>query len=213
MRYYLIAISALALTAPLFSMSGVYTQRSEKDHLKRREIIAKLTPEAVAKMVMFKEDAMEPLVKASTIDVFTWRGGFTNTVRSDNFIRVLLDKAGEEVSYQLYQTISYSSDARRFERVNVMMPAGLETKELTVINHDVQCMSGVCGHTETVGFNLSEDEVAAVATMYEKDPTAILKFRFKSATSMDWDDDIPAVEVKGLLQAVAAWQLNKAAGR
>ena len=71
-------------------------------------------------------------------------------------------------------------------------------------------MSGICLHTETVGFNLTEEEVEAVASLYDNDQTALLKFRIKSATGMDWNDDISAVEVKGMLQAIELWRAKKA---
>ena len=206
----LIIGAAIAVhSAAISAQSGQFSQRPPKQEAKRTMAVDKLTPEGVAKLATVKDDAMEPMVRISTNEAFQWRGGFTDPVRADNFMRASLTREGEVVSYQLYQTLSYMHAARHFDHVNVMLPTGLKTLPLTVIANDVNCTYG-CVYTDDVAFSLTETEMAAIADLYAKDPKATLKLRFKSRGSLDWNDDIAAVEVVGLLQAIETWRAKAA---
>jgi hypothetical protein len=169
--------------------------------------MAKLTPDGVAKSASIKDDPFEPLVTITTENAFRWRGGFTDTVRSDNLLRAMLDRPTGTPNFQLYQTITYSGDWRRFDRVNIMLPSGLKTMPLTVISRNVvTCAYGLCVYEEVVGFNLSEDDIDDVANQYAADPATMVKFRFKSNTGVDWNDDISGAEIVGLVAAVDRWR-------
>lgn len=183
-----------------------FEQRPEKQQAKRNEAIAKLTPELVANQASVDDEDMEPLVTISTEPAFKWKGGFTDNVRSDNYIRAFIDRSGDGAIYQVVQSVTYLYERRRFNGVNVMLPSGLKTLELTVIAEDLNCSIGVCVYTDYVGFRLTEEEVESITDLYKANPTASLKMRFKSASSLDWNDDIAAVEFVGLQRAVAAWQ-------
>lgn len=184
---------------------GQFSQRSAKQEVKRTAAVGKLTPEGVAKLATIKDDAMEPFVRISTEAAFKWRGGFTDPVRADNFMRASLSRDGEVVLYQLYQTVAYMHAVRRFDQVNVMLPSGLKTLPLTIISSKVDCTYG-CVYTDDVAFSFTQDEMDQIASLYAEDPRATIKLRFKSSSSLDWNDDIAAVEVVGLIQAVKAWK-------
>lgn len=189
------------------------SQRSPKQEEKRFAAIAKLTPQQIANSATVKDDPLEPLVTITTEAAFRWKGGFTDPVRADNMLRAILDRPIGTANYQLYQTITYSGDWRRYDRANIAFPSGLKSIALTVIDRRiVTCAYAPCVLEETVGFNLSEDDIDALAASYVNNPRATLKFRFKSATSFDWNDDLPAVEVVGLQQAVEKWKRSKSLG-
>ncbi|WP_373476234.1 hypothetical protein [Sphingorhabdus sp.] len=203
-----LSIAGVLLAHPVQAADD--TQRSAKQEKKRLAAIAKLTPSQIAGTASIKDDPLEPLVTITTEAAFRWKGGFTDPVRADNMLRAILDRPTVTANYQLYQTITYSGNWRRYDRANIAFPSGLKTIALTVIDRRVvTCAYGPCVLEETVGFNLSEDDIDALAASYEQNPKATLKFRFKSATSFDWNDDLPAVEVVGLLQAVEKWKRSK----
>lgn len=183
-----------------------FEQRPEKQQTKRNEAIAKLTPESVAAAASVKDEDMEPMVTISTDQAFKWKGGFTDNVRSDNYVRAFIDRSGDGAVYQVVQSVTYLYERRRFNGVNVLLPSGLKTLELTVIAEDLNCSIGVCVYTDYVGFRLTEEEVESIADLYKSNPTASLKMRFKSASSLDWNDDIAAVEFLGLQKAVSSWR-------
>ena len=194
--------------------SGVHasteTQRSTKQEAKRLAAIAKLTPEQVAKSANIRDDPFEPLVTITTEAAFRWKGGFTDTVRADNMLRAILDRPTGTPNYQLYQTITYSGDWRRFDRANIALPSGLKAVPLTVIDRRVvTCEYGPCVLEETVGFDISDDDIDDLAETYAQNPNATLKFRLKSSTNFDWNDDLPVVEIVGLLKAVSNWKRAK----
>lgn len=202
-----VAISAMLISGLAAPCHATETQRSPKQEAKRLAAMTNLTPDSVAKTASVKDDPFEPLVTIATENAFKWRGGFTDTVRSDNFLRALLDRKAGEASYQLYQTLTYTGDWRRFDRVHIMLPSGLKTMPLTVLSRDVvTCAGGVCVYEEIVGFNISDNDIDAVSEQYTKDPTATLKFRFKSNAALDWNDDISGAEIVGLVAAIEQWR-------
>jgi hypothetical protein len=204
-------VPLLALAQPITAAEEKqFEQRSEKQQAKRNEAVAKLTPQSVAQIIVIQDEEMEPKITLSTEKAFQWKGGFTDNVRSDNFVRAFLDKDGDGAIYQVVQSLSYLYKRRRFDRVNVMLPAGLKLYDLTVIAEDVDCSIGICVYTDTVGFQLAEEEFSAIAELHETTPSAALKMRFKSSDNLDWNDDIAVVELAGLSQAIATWRAKLA---
>lgn len=202
--------AAIALhSVGVSAQDGQYSQRSAKQEAKRAAAVEKLAPEDVVKLATIKDDAMEPFVRISTEAAFKWRGSFTDRVGADNFMRASLSREGEIATFQLYQTVTYMNAARRFDRVNVMMPSGLKTLPLTVISNNVDCTYG-CVYTDDLAFSLTQGEINEITSLYARDPNATIKLRFKSTSNFDWNDDIAAVEVVGLLQAIEAWQAKAA---
>lgn len=186
------------------------TQRSAKQDAKRLAAIAKLSPAAIATASSVKDDPLEPLVTITTEAAFRWKGGFTDPVRADNMLRAILDRPTGTPNYQLYQTVTYSGDWRRFDKANIAFPSGLKAVPLTIIDRRiVTCEYGPCVLEETVGFNISEDDIDALVAQYYRNPIATLKFRLKSSTSFDWNDDLPVVEIVGLVQAIDQWKRAK----
>lgn len=190
-----------------------YEMRTEKQQTKRMKEIAKLTLDAATKAVSVTDDPFEPVVTLSSESVFPNPRSFSDRVLGENFFRAFVNRDTGRASFQLYQTLSYLGDWRRFDRVNIMLPGGLRTVSVTDIDHEIrQCYSiNMCGRLDTVGFDLSEEDMEAIAAMKpgaNGDP-AIMRFRFKSATSFDWTDDIPAVEAAGILLALKKWREAK----
>jgi len=187
--------------------------RTEKQQVKRIKAMSGLTAEAVAAAVSVRDDPFETMIEMSSAPVFPSPRSFTDRILSDNHFRVFVDRKTGAAKFQLYQTLSYMGDRRHFELVNVMMPSGLRSLKLTRIDeHLGDCLAiGMCSRDDTIGFDLTEADMEAIAAMRPgSDGTpALLKFRYKSMTSFDWTDDIPAVEAEGVLLALKRWRETK----
>lgn len=187
-----------------------YEMRTDKQQAKRVKAMSGLTAEAVAAAVSIQDDPFETMIIMSSAPVFPSPRSFTDRILSDNYFRVFVDRKTGAAKFQLYQTVSYMGDRRHFERANVMMPSGLLSLEVTRIDERLgDCLTvGLCSRDETLGFDLTETDMEAIAAMKPSaDGTpAFLKFRYKSMTSFDWTDDIPAVEAEGVLLALKRWR-------
>lgn len=170
---------------------------------KQLKQIRALTPESVAARVKVRDDSLETVATLTTYDAYRSNGGFTDPVRSDNFLRAHIDKRSGAVRYQLYQSITYNWDWRHFTTVNFAAAAGVQTVELDRISSEVvACAPGICTYREDVGFAVPEAELRVLASQYAPGTATFWRFRFKARNGIDWDDRISAGEVAGLLLAV-----------
>lgn len=192
---------------------GQYEMRTEKQQAKRLAKMTMLKVEGVANAVTVSDDPFESAVILSSSAVFPSPRSFTDRVLGENFIRVFVDRKTGKAAFQLYQSVSYLGDWRRFEQVNIMFPEGLRTKSLTRIDDKMRDCYAVnfCGREETLGFDLSEEDMEAIAAMKPEanGAPALLRFRFKSNASFDWTDDISPIEAAGVLVALKRWREAK----
>ncbi|MGN6357709.1 MAG: hypothetical protein ACTHLU_09550 [Novosphingobium sp.] len=170
---------------------------------KQLKMVAALTPETVANGAKITDDSLETTATITTFDAYRSNGGFTDPVRSDNFLRAFVDKRTGSVRYQVYQNITYNWDWRHFTYVNYASGTGVEEEELTNIARDVvACAPGICTYREVVGFSVGEEELRKIAGQYLPGRAAFWRFRFKARNGIDWEDRVSAAEVSGLLIAV-----------
>ncbi|MGN6358144.1 MAG: hypothetical protein ACTHLU_11790 [Novosphingobium sp.] len=196
----LIAASSIAPAAAAErGAKEMVIQPSEKQ-LKQ---IRALTPESVASGVKVKDDSLETFATLTTYDAYRSNGGFTDPVRSDNFLRAHIDKRTGVVRYQLYQSVTYNWDWRHFTTVNFASGAGVQTAELDRISSEVvACAPGICTYREEVGFTVPAAQLRTVADQYVPGSATFWRFRLKARNGLDWEDRISAAEVAGLLVAV-----------
>ena len=71
------------------------------------------------------------------------------------------------------------------------------------------CEYGPCVLEETIGFNISEGDIGSLLEQYAQNRNATLNFRLKLDTSFDWNDNLPVVEIAGLMQAIDTWKKAK----
>ncbi|MEZ5654936.1 MAG: hypothetical protein R3E04_03440 [Sphingobium sp.] len=169
--------------------------------------VQKLTPEHFAETVTIEDDELEPVATFTTLKGYKsggWR--FTDTVRSDNFLRAFVSKRTGAARYQLYETISYTGEWRMFRSANYASPDGPVHANLVVIDRDVSCQYGVCTYKEHVGFDLSEEQLRALAATYVPGASPLWRFRFKARSGLDWEDRMSPAEAAGMLAAVDRWR-------
>lgn len=204
MKSILAFISILALAAPLQAQPIAGEEVIEPSEKQLRQLRA-LSPASVEKLISINDDSLEAVATLTTEPVWKSKGGFTDKVRSDNFLRAFIDKRTGKVRYQLYQQVTYSGDWRRFTSVNFATADGPVAAELTpIVEEVVTCSYGICVHREVVGFDVPREVLDQLANQYSAERLDFWRFRFKGRGGLDWEDRISPAEIAGLLRAVDA---------
>lgn len=181
--------------------------RSEKDQKKRTEKLAKLDADHFARTAKVTDDGFETVAHITSENGFNEKGSFSARVRSDNFVRALFAKPTGMMRWQIYQSVTYSGDWRRFTSANMKIGDRLITRKLEVIARDViTCDYGLCLYQEIVAIPLEGTEVEALTASTGTVPGAVLSFRLKAQSGIDWDDDIPLAELAGVARVVADYR-------
>jgi|GEM_PF-6188420 len=203
--YVTAVLLAAALTSPqAAAQSSGETARTAKDQQKRLSKLSSLNAAHFENTAKVKEDAFEPTITILTDQGFKFKGGFTSTVRSDNFVRAIIGKSTGRTIWQIYQTVTYSSGWRMFDSVNLKIGDQLVSRKLDIISRDVvTCSYGPCVHSEILGIPLEEAEVEALVA---SPSTSLLQFRLKSRNGLDWDDDIAIAEIAGAYRKVSEYR-------
>lgn len=110
--------AAVGTMWPAIAAANEMVGWSDKQNAKRSEAYAKLTPEDFVRTAFIKDDDLEPVATITTENGYRFKGGIGDTVRSDPFLRALIDKASGAVTYQLYVRMSYTGEDRRFTLLN-----------------------------------------------------------------------------------------------
>lgn len=198
----MLGFATLQLAMPNLASAQAVTGWTEKQAAHRTELFARLTAEHFDKTSTLKDDDLETVATITTAPGFTFKGGFTDRVRADSFLRAFIEKTTGRTSYQLYATITYTGQWRTFESGTFSTPAGPVSQPLTVIDHSVTCPYSICVYTEVVALELTESFLRQLAQRADERPVTPWRFRFKAKDSEDWTDDIAPAEAAGLLLAV-----------
>lgn len=207
-KYSLAAATlGLGLSAGPMAAAQMPSGWSAKQLEKRSKKLSQLSPEHFANTATVNDSDLETKATISTQNGFHWRGGFSSRVRSDNFLRAFVDKQSGEALWQLYQTIEYTGEWRRFTSVNIKLPSGLVRREISIIESKVEtCAYGTCIYRETLGFDLSHEELEALIFSSSEAPHTSFRFKFSSQNGLDWTDDISVAEIEGALLAVERYR-------
>lgn len=188
-------------------MAQMPTQLSNNQLEKRSKKLSKLTAQHFVDTATIKDGELETSATITTQQGFHWRGDFASRVRPDNFLRAFVDKQTGEALWQLYQTMEYTGEWRRFTSVNIKLPSGLIWRDISVLERKVEtCAFGTCVYRETVGFDLTEEELEALVAAADEPTQSRLPFKFSSQNGFDWTDDISVAEISGALQAVERYR-------
>lgn len=199
-----VLLAAAIMSPQAAAQSSGEIARTAKEQQKRLGKLSSLDATHFGNTAKVKDDAFEPNVTITTDLGFKFKGGFTSTVRSDNFVRAIISKSGGRTIWQIYQTVTYTGGWRIFDRVNVKIGDRLITRKLDTISSDVvTCSYGPCVYSEIVGIPLEEAEVEALAA---SSSTGLLQFRLKARNGLDWDDDIAIAEIVGAYNKVVDYR-------
>jgi hypothetical protein len=196
---------AAAILLPCAIAQGAKPTGEERIEPTEKQMMAlqALNPEIIAQGVAIADDDLEPTATISTVNAYQSRGGFTDKVRADNYLRAFIDKRTGATRYQLYQTVRYMGPDRAFQLASYATPSGPVPSDLRELGHNVvSCAGTICVRDDTLAFELSRPTLALIASQYVAGSSPPWRFRFKGQTGMDWEDRMMPAEVKALLLAV-----------
>lgn len=205
-----LTLTTLALLTSAVLATAAHAQTKEERIEPSRGQMAKLqalTPEQVATQVTINDDDLEPIATLTTERVYRSNGGFTDPVRSDNFLRAFIDKRTGTVRYQFYQSVTCNFIRRNFTTANYATPSGpIGVPLVSIANEVVVCPAGGCTYREVVGFDMSPELLVSIAASYAPGASPLWRVRFKAQNGVDWEDRMAPAEAAGLLLAVKAYQ-------
>ncbi|WP_114226593.1 MULTISPECIES: hypothetical protein [Sphingomonas] len=206
----MLRLRAQILLATVCCWTQAAAAQSREDRIepsaKQMAKLQELTPAGVAAVVQVKDDDLEPTAVLDTSKAYFSNGAFTDRVRSDAFLRALVNKSTGAVTYQVYENVRYNYVARHFTSANIATAAGPMTVPVQPISFKVDaCFATLCSYEEDVGFVVPEPILREIAASYKPSESTPWRFRLKSS-GLDWEDRLMPAEVAGLLQAVEAYQ-------
>lgn len=201
-----IALAPCTVSLPARAKPQVIFGWSDSQQAKRVADFAALTPDHFDRTSLLKDDDLETTASINTEAGYKFRGGFTDVIRSNTFLRALINKRTGATIYQVYANLDYTLEWRDFESINFETTDGPVAQPLTKIAHNVKCTSGVCLYTEDIGFELPESFLRQLADRAADRPVRPWRFRFKSQKGIDWTDDMAPAEAAGLLLAVQRYR-------
>lgn len=201
----------LVILVVLFGLSGCGTTKQQTQNA------LTLTPEHFKNTATVEDDDLEVTAIISTEKGSKRRQGLLHFVYEDNFLRAFIDKATDEVTYQVYQSIYYeASDWRFYRKANYEAPDGLKTADAKLLKapiaHGFDCpghTSSVCTYNEQVGFSVNREILDSIASTYEPNKGTKWNFKFIPRFGEDFHDGLLVAEVVGFLQAVDSYRETK----
>ncbi|WBY08124.1 hypothetical protein PIB19_00775 [Sphingomonas sp. 7/4-4] len=201
----------MALTLCIFSLSVSQASaqntngRDAKQQSKLLEQYARLSPADFAAKVKIDDDELEVAATLTTEPGFRFKGGFTDRMRADSFLRAIINKRTGTATFQLYAVLLYSGEYRQFTDANYQAGDSPASTPLTISSHRVDCQYG-CVNTDDIAFEVPETVLRGLAKRADERPVRPWRFRLKARTGEDWSDDMAPAEAAGLLAAVDGYR-------
>lgn len=193
------------------ALAGALLNASPASAKEDKQVVALLamTPKDFADRVSVKDDELEPAVVMTTANGFQYKVGLFKQVTADVFLRAFLDRKTLRARYQIYYSVTYQARSWAFiEQANYIGSKGLETQPVVKIASDVSCGRYGCSFVETVGVDISEDDLRWLASRYQPATDNPMKVRFKTKASGDVETSILPAEAAGLLQRIDAYTVK-----
>jgi hypothetical protein len=204
-----VALALLTSTTPATAQSSRDAEREARRTEQIRERMAQLTPADFQRTVTSQDDDLDTEAVITTEPGFRYRGGFTDRVRTDSFLRAIISKRTGTTVFQVYATITYGGDWRRYRSATYAVAEGPRAAEVLPISEDVKCTYGVCTYFETVGFLVPEAEMRQIAATYRPVNLAPWRFRLRAQSGDTWNEEMSPAEVAGLVAAVDAYRASR----
>lgn len=178
--------------------------KREKDKAK----LLKLTASDFQRKAVITDDDLETVATIDTSKGFRSLGGLVDLVRADVFLRALIHKRTGATTFQVYETIIYRGDDRRYQSANFQDGEVIGTAALTQIGHNVLDCDPTyqyigCNRSEDFAFEVPETTLRRVAVAQADQ---FWRFKFRAQSGDDWEDMIAPAEAAGLLAAAEAYK-------
>ena len=193
----------LALCAGMALALASFPASAKNRQLER---LLAMTPEAFESSAEVKDDRLETVAEVNTLKGFQWKQGLLGIVWDDLFLRGYVDKKTGLVTHQVYASLVWQGSGWPFFRqVNMALPSGTQSFELSRIASDVDCSGsryGGCTYFEHVLFTLTDEQLRSIAATYLPGSPNGIAMRFKGQGGVDKDAVLMPSEVAGFLKVM-----------
>jgi hypothetical protein len=172
-----------------------------------------MSADAVRAAVEIVDDPLEPNVLFSTREAQRANWKLFRRAAHDNHLVAAIDRQTGEARFQLRQTVRYWGEAREYHAAHFRDEGGLRTVALS----EARPGNDVCPTTENMlecpltqhmAFDLSEQQVRAIAVHQAQANGAGWSFKMKDRTGRDLVSTITPAEAAGLLLAVDQYRTS-----
>lgn len=201
-RIRLIA-SGLALAA----LAGCATDTERV--LPRR--LAVMTPDAVSALAHVTDDPQARYVVISTKGAFGGDRPINGGLQAQSYLSATIERDTGVTRFQLWQETRYKGARKELYQVNYQSQDRLVKTDLRVAAHGPDDCPGVdraglCVHSKTAAFDLSERLVREIGTLYQPGSREAWSFQLKDRNGRDVSGGIAPAEASGLLLALEQWR-------
>jgi PDZ domain-containing protein len=152
--------------------------------------------------------------KISTERGYVERKGLMGEVWHDEFLTALIDRDSGQVSYRMDVSITYRGASRSYKTAEYRGIRQLETVPVAVLKRvTINCPTGECTYTESLGVPLDEALLRHVAKGYAPGKPELWGFRIVAKGGPDYRGSLSNAEVAGFLAKLDAYVQNPAAAQ
>jgi hypothetical protein len=190
---------AVALAAPLLSLGAQMAAAGNPAQLS-------LSMEHFRDTASISEDPAAGSVAISTEPGFVEYRGPLRTVWNDEYLRAILDRSGEQKSFEIDVTLTYSGARRSYRRAAYRTSSGLQEAAASLIKVETANCAIECIYTEHLVFLIEGQTLREIAASYEPGKAALWTFKLLAKAGPNYQGEISNAEIAGLLARVDGYR-------
>lgn len=216
MRVFGYSICLALLCFPALSIAQTRAEKNAAKQAAEAAAAAKaLTVEALSPKITLKDDSLDVYATISTQGAYREKSPLLLRLLegNDNFLRIRIEKRTGIASFQVYQTVYYTGDARIFNTVSYETLDGPRIGVVVRIDARVsECNENLaCDYTEDFGFTVSEQLLRSLSADYDAEKPKKWSFKFGSRSGRELTTGIYYSEIAAALKAVDEYRAKNPA--
>jgi hypothetical protein len=165
-----------------------------------------LTMEHFRDTASLAEDPAAGSVAISTEPGFIEYRGPLRTVWNDEYLRALLDRSGEQKSFEIDVTLTYSGTRRSYRRAAYRTSSGLQEVAASLVKVETANCAIECTYTEHFVIPIEEQTLREIAASYGPGKAALWTFKLLAKAGPHYQGEISNAEIAGLLARVDGYR-------
>ena len=165
-----------------------------------------LTMEHFRDTASIAEDPAAGSVAISTEPGFVEYRGPLRTVWNDEYLRAILDRSGDQKSFEVDVTLTYSGTRRSYQRAAYRTSSGPEEAAVSLVKVETANCAIECIYTEHLVFPIEEQTLREIAASYAPGKAALWTFKLLAKAGPNYQGEISNAEIAGLLARVDGYR-------
>jgi hypothetical protein len=189
---------AVALAAPFLSFGAQMAAAGSPAQLS-------LSMEHFRDTASIAEDPAARSVAISTEPGFVEYRGPLRTVWNDEYLRAILDRSGDQKSFEIDVMLTYSGTRRSYRRAAYRTSSGLQEAAASLVKVETANCAVECMYTEHLVFPIEEQTLREIAASYGPGKAALWTFKLLAKAGPNYQGEISNAEIAGLLARVEGY--------